>query len=79
MTWDHGDWGRADASRQRGAISRGDSGPAIALLERDTLGEDFNILLVSRLRQEVAVHGAVEGVARAVGRTGGVIISCTLV
>jgi uncharacterized membrane protein YdfJ with MMPL/SSD domain len=38
-----------------------------------------HILLVPRLRQEVAAHGAVEGVARAVGRTGGVIISCRLV
>jgi MMPL family len=38
-----------------------------------------HILLVPRLRQEVAAHRAVEGVARAVGRTGGVIISCRLV
>lgn len=38
-----------------------------------------NVLLVPRLRQEVAAHGAVEGVARAVGRTGGVTMSCRLV
>jgi putative drug exporter of the RND superfamily len=42
------------------------------------LGEDFNIFLMSRLRREVAEHGR-EGIARAVGATGGVITSCGLV
>jgi RND superfamily putative drug exporter len=53
--------------------------PVFAFVFLVALGEDFNILLVSRLRQEVAAHGAVEGVARAVGGTGGVITSCGLV
>jgi RND superfamily putative drug exporter len=43
------------------------------------LGEDFNILLMTRLRGEVAAHGRTEGIARAVGATGGVITSCGLV
>jgi RND superfamily putative drug exporter len=42
------------------------------------LGEDFNIFLMTRLRREVAGHGR-EGIARAVGATGGVITSCGLV
>jgi RND superfamily putative drug exporter len=42
------------------------------------LGEDFNIFLMSRLRREVAAHGR-QGIARAVGATGGVITSCGLV
>jgi RND superfamily putative drug exporter len=42
------------------------------------LGEDFNIFLMSRLRREVAEHGR-QGIARAVGATGGVITSCGLV
>jgi RND superfamily putative drug exporter len=42
------------------------------------LGEDFNIFLMSRLRREVAERGR-QGIARAVGATGGVITSCGLV
>jgi len=43
------------------------------------LGEDFNILLMTRLRREVEAHERQEGIARAVGATGGVITSCGLV
>jgi putative drug exporter of the RND superfamily len=53
--------------------------PVFAFVFLVALGEDFNILLVSRLRQEVQAHGTTEGVARAVGGTGGVITSCGLV
>jgi RND superfamily putative drug exporter len=53
--------------------------PVFAFVFLVALGEDFNILLVSRLRQEVAWHGPAEGVARAVGATGGVITSCGVV
>ena len=53
--------------------------PVFAFVFLVALGEDFNILLVSRLRQELAAHSATEGVARAVGATGGVITSCGLV
>src|SRR5262249_47956409 len=52
--------------------------PVFAFVFLVALGEDFNILLVSRVRQELAAHSAVEGVARAVGATGGVITSCGL-
>ena len=53
--------------------------PVFAFVFLVALGEDFNILLVSRLRREAAAHGAAEGVARAIGGTGGVITSCGLV
>jgi len=53
--------------------------PVFAFVFLVALGEDFNILLVSRLRQEVRTHGTSEGVARAIGGTGGVITSCGLV
>lgn len=55
------------------------AGPVFAFVFLVALGEDFNILLVSRLRQEVRARGSSEGVARAVGGTGGVITSCGLV
>lgn len=43
------------------------------------VGQDYNIFLVSRLRQEVNVHGDEEGVRRAVVRTGGVISGCGVI
>ncbi|MCI0463826.1 MAG: MMPL family transporter [Gemmataceae bacterium] len=43
------------------------------------VGEDYNILLVSRVLQERQRHGAEEGTRRALARTGGTITSCGLI
>jgi RND superfamily putative drug exporter len=43
------------------------------------VGEDYNILLVSRALEERKKHGAVEGMRRAMARTGGAITSCGLI
>jgi RND superfamily putative drug exporter len=43
------------------------------------VGEDYNILLVSRALQERKRYGAVEGMRRALARTGGAITSCGLI
>ncbi|HLN29309.1 MAG TPA: MMPL family transporter [Gemmataceae bacterium] len=43
------------------------------------VGEDYNILLISRLLQERKRHGTVEGTRRALARTGGTITSCGLI
>jgi RND superfamily putative drug exporter len=43
------------------------------------VGEDYNILLVSRALQERKRHGPVEGMRRALARTGGTITSCGLI
>jgi putative drug exporter of the RND superfamily len=40
------------------------------------VGEDYNILLLTRVREEQAEHGAVRGVTAALVKTGGVISSC---
>ncbi|MBX6749310.1 MAG: MMPL family transporter [Micromonosporaceae bacterium] len=43
------------------------------------LGIDYNILLASRIREEMDVHGFAEGVRVALTRTGGVITSAGLI
>ena len=43
------------------------------------VGEDYNILLVSRALQERKKHGSVEGMRRALAKTGGAITSCGLI
>jgi RND superfamily putative drug exporter len=43
------------------------------------VGEDYNILIVSRALQERAKYGTEKGVRRALARTGGTITSCGLI
>ncbi len=43
------------------------------------VGEDYNILLVSRILQERKRHGIVEGVRRGLAATGGAITACGLI
>jgi RND superfamily putative drug exporter len=43
------------------------------------VGEDYNILLISRALEERKKHGAIEGMRRALARTGGTITSCGLI
>ncbi len=43
------------------------------------LGADYNILIISRVREEVQERGLVEGVRTALARTGGVITSAGLI
>lgn len=43
------------------------------------LGEDFNIFLMSRLREEISKRGHLPGIAKSVAATGGVISSAGLI
>ena len=53
--------------------------PILAFVFLVALGEDFNILTMARIREEVERHGHPSGIAVAVARTGGVVSSCGLV
>ena len=53
--------------------------PVFAFVFLVALGEDFNILLMNRMRREIGRHGLSAGIVEAVGKTGGVISSCGLV
>ena len=43
------------------------------------IGEDYNILLVTRILQERKKHGMIEGVRRGLAATGGTITACGLI
>ena len=43
------------------------------------VGEDYNIFLITRVEEEVAHYGPVDGVIAALGKTGGVVTSCGLI
>jgi RND superfamily putative drug exporter len=53
--------------------------PLVGFLFVVALGADYNIFLLSRVREEVAEHGHREGLLRALGATGGVITSAGVV
>lgn len=43
------------------------------------VGEDYNIMLISRALEERKKHGPIEGMRRALAKTGGAITSCGLI
>lgn len=53
--------------------------PILAFVFLVALGEDFNILTMARIREEVGQLGHRKGIAAAVALTGGVVSSCGLV
>jgi uncharacterized membrane protein YdfJ with MMPL/SSD domain len=53
--------------------------PIFAFIFLVALGEDFNILTMARIREEVGQLGQRKGIAAAVALTGGVVSSCGLV
>jgi putative drug exporter of the RND superfamily len=56
-----------------------DSTPLFAFLFLAALGVDYTIFLVTRAREEAALHGARDGMVRSVSATGGVITSAGIV
>jgi RND superfamily putative drug exporter len=53
--------------------------PGMAFLVLVAVGADYNLLLISRIREEAVGRGIRSGVIRTVGSTGGVITSAGLV
>lgn len=53
--------------------------PVLAFVFLVALGEDFNILAMARIREEIGQFGHRQGIAAAVALTGGVVSSCGLV
>ena len=53
--------------------------PIFAFVFLVALGQDFNILTMARVREEVGRLGERKGIAAAVALTGGVVSSCGLV
>lgn len=53
--------------------------PIFAFVFLVALGEDFNILLMSRVREETHKLGLRQGVAKAIASTGGTLTSCGLI
>jgi RND superfamily putative drug exporter len=53
--------------------------PLIVFIFLVALGSDYNIFLMSRVREEAAVHGTGEGMLRALAATGPVITSAGLI
>jgi RND superfamily putative drug exporter len=53
--------------------------PIFAFVFLVSLGEDFNILTIARIREEVQKLGNRRGIATAIALTGGVVSSCGLV
>ncbi len=53
--------------------------PIFAFVFLVSLGEDFNILTIARIREEVQQLGHRRGIAAAIALTGGVVSSCGLV
>ena len=53
--------------------------PVLAFVFLVALGEDFNILTMARIREEVEQLGQRKGIAAAIALTGGVVSSCGLV
>ena len=43
------------------------------------VGEDYNIFLVMRIKEEVGRHGPLRGITEALNRTGRIISSCGLI
>ncbi|MDT5238042.1 MAG: putative drug exporter of the superfamily, partial [Mycobacterium sp.] len=53
--------------------------PGMAFLVLVAVGADYNLLLISRIREEAVGRGIRSGVIRTVGSTGGVITSAGLI
>ncbi len=53
--------------------------PFLIFVVRVALGMDYNIFLMGRVKEEVAVHGTRSGIERAVEHTGGIITSAGII